>query len=139
VIVLDTNVLSEASKPSSSGAVLRWLDAQEPLSVFTTAVTQAEMLLGIAVLPPGRRRTRFLREAERMFAEDFGGRILPFDESAARLFATIAAARKALGRPISQSDAMIAAITRTHGAALATRNTADFEHCGLRIVNPWAE
>ena len=74
-----------------------------------------------------------------MFAEDFGGRILPFDESAARLFATIAAARKALGRPISQFDAMIAAITRTHGAALATRNTADFEHCGLRIVNPWAE
>jgi toxin FitB len=139
VIVLDTNVLSEASKPSPSGAVLRWLDAQEPLSVFTTAVTQAEMLLGIAVLPSGRRRTRFFREAERVFAEDLGGRILPFDESAARLFATIAAARKALGRPISQFDAMIAAITRTHGAALATRNTADFEHCGLRIVNPWAE
>jgi hypothetical protein len=75
--------------------------------------------------------------AEKMFAQDFAGRILPFDEDAARMFATIVASRNAAGRPIAQFDAMIAAIARSHRAAVATRNTKDFEHCGIRLVNPW--
>lgn len=96
------------------------------------------MLSGIQALPPGKRRAELLDGVERMFAK-FAGQILPFNENAARLFAVIAPGRRALGRPISQFDAMIAAITRAHGAVLATRNTADFEHCGLRIVNPWVD
>ena len=72
-----------------------------------------------------------------MFAQDFAGRILPFDEDAARAYATIVASRNAAGRPISQLDAMIAAIARTHRATVATRNTGDFEHCGLQLVDPW--
>jgi predicted nucleic acid-binding protein len=139
VILLDTNVLSEALKPLPSPIVLRWLAAQEPSSVFTTSVTQAEVLYGIETLPPGKRRTRLLAAVEKMFAEEFEGRILPFDEDAARAFAGIVAARDRAGRPISQFDAMIAAIARSHRAAVATRNTADFQDCGVDVINPWTE
>ena len=139
MILLDTNVLSEALQPLPSPIVLRWLAAQEPSSVFTTSVTQAEVLYGIETLPPGKRRTRLLAAVEKMFAEEFEGRILPFDEDSARAFAGIVAAREAAGRPISQLDAMIAAIARSHRAAVATRNTADFQHCGVDLINPWTE
>ena len=139
MILLDTNVLSEALKPLPSPIVLRWLAAQEPSSVFTTSVTQAEVLYGIETLPPGKRRTRLLAAVEKMFAEEFEGRILPFDEDSARAFAGIVAARDAAGRPISQFDAMIAAIARSNRAAVATRNTADFQHCGIDLINPWTE
>jgi hypothetical protein len=137
VIVLDTNVLSEALKPLPSSIVLRWLAAQQPLSVFTTTITEAEVLYGVEALPAGKRRMRLLAAVEKMFAEEFAGRILPFDEDAARAFAGVVAARDRAGRPISQFDAMIAAIARSHRAAVATRNTADFQHCGIDVINPW--
>ncbi len=138
MIVLDTNVLSEAVKPRPAPAVLRWLAEQERLNVFTTTITEAEVLCGIETLPAGKRRAGLLAAVEKMFIEEFPGRILSFDEDAARVFPKIVAGRVALGRPISQFDAMIAAIVRSRRAALATRNTADFEHCGIRIMNPWA-
>ena len=106
--------------------------------MFTTAVTQAEMLYGLESLPAGRRRSALQQALEKMFGEEFLGRILPFDEDAARAFAKIVSARDALGRPISQLDGMIAAIARSRHAALATRSVADFQGCGLRIVDPWA-
>jgi len=138
VIVLDTNVLSEALKPTPSVEVLRWLADQTPSSVFTTAITMAEVLYGVEALPPGKRRTRLLAAVESMFTEQFEGRILPFDEAAARLFASIVAFRGAAGRPISQMDAMIAAIVCSNRAVLSTRNTTDFDRCGIQVVNPWA-
>ena len=138
MIVLDTNVLSEAFKPSPSEAVLGWLGAQEPPSVFITTITQAELLYGVEMLPAGKRRMRLSAAIEKVFTEEFRERILPFDQDAARVFAKIVAGRDALGRPISQSDAMIAAVARSRRAALATRNTSDFEHCGVRIINPWS-
>jgi predicted nucleic acid-binding protein len=138
VILLDTNVLSEALKPVPSNLVLRWLAAQDSEVVFTTSVTQAEILYGIELLPEGKRRSRLSTAIERIFAEEFRGQILPFDEDAARAFAKLVAARDAAGRPISQFDGMIAAIARTRNAALATRNTADFEHCGIRVIDPWS-
>ena len=107
--------------------------------MFTTTITQAEVLYGIETLPPGKRRMRLLAAVEKMFAAEFEGRILPFDEDAARAFAGIAGARDAAGRPISQFDAMIAAIASSHRAAVATRNTADFQHCGIDVINPWTE
>jgi predicted nucleic acid-binding protein len=137
MIVLDTNVLSEALKPLPSDAVLRWLGAQAPSDAFTTSITVAEILYGIEMLPAGKRRAQLLAATEKMFVEQFEDRILPFDESAARLFAGIVASRVAFGRPISQLDAMIAAIARLHRAALATRNTADFENCGITLIDPW--
>jgi predicted nucleic acid-binding protein len=74
-----------------------------------------------------------------MLGEDFTGRILPFDSAAAVAFAEIAATRRQAGRPIAQADAQIAAIARSRGAALATRNVPDFEGCGIDVVNPWTE
>ena len=137
MIVLDTNVLSEALKPLPSSVVLRWLAAQEPGMVFTTAITTAEILYGIELLPAGRRRAQLSAAVEKIFAEDFRGRILPFDSAAAVIFARIAAACRAGGRPMGQFDAQIASIALSRGASLATRNLADFEGCGLELLNPW--
>lgn len=137
MIVLDTNVLSEAFKPSPSRVVLDWLAAQEPATVFITTITLAEVLYGIELLPPGKRRIRLAAAIEKLFADEFEGRVLPFDDESARLFPKIVAGRHAIGRPISQFDAMIASIARSRHAAVAARNTNDFEHCGVRIVNPW--
>ncbi len=139
MIVLDTNALSEALKPSPSQAVLDWLAAQEPRGVFITTITQAEVLYGIESLPAGKRKVHLSAAVERVFVERFPGRILPFDEDAARLFAKIVRQRDAVGHPISQFDAMIAAIARSQSAAVATRNTGDFDGCGVRVVNPWVD
>ena len=138
MIVLDTNVLSEVVRPRPSETVLRWLAGQDPQNIFTTIITQAEMLYGVELLPAGKRRNLLLAATEKTFAEDFQGRILPFDEDAARAFAKIGSARNAAGLPISQFDAMIAGIARSHrAAAVATRDTADFAGCGIEIINPW--
>jgi len=117
---------------------MRWLAGQETTAVYITTITQAEMLYGVEVLPAGRRRSRLSAELSRVFSEDFRGRILPFDEESARAFATIVATRRAAGRPISQSNAMIASVARSHGAAVATRNAGDLQNYGVRVVNPWA-
>jgi toxin FitB len=138
VIVIDTNVLSEVLKPFPSPTVQGWLASQELSSVFITTITQAEVLYGVELLAPGRRRTRLLAAVENLFAEDFEGQILPFDEAAARAYARIVVAREKSGRPVSQFDAMIAAIAQSHRAAVATRDTSDFERCGVHVINPWA-
>jgi predicted nucleic acid-binding protein len=139
MIVIDTNVLSETLKPSPSDVVLGWLASQEPMAVFITTITQAEVLYGVEALPAGKRRTRLHGAIENLFASAFQGRILSFDEDSARVFPKIVANREALGRPISQFDAMIASICRARRAAIATRNVDDFAHCGVPIINPWNE
>lgn len=138
--VLDTNVVSELMKPSRSEAVLTWLYSQRKVDdLFVTTITVAEVLYGIELLPKGKRRDGLESAAEAMFALDFGGRILAFEEQAARIFPLLAASRRRLGRPIEFFDAQIAAISKVHGATLATRDTDDFEGCGVRLVNPWQE
>ena len=139
MIVLDTNVLSELMKPTSSENVRNWFARQTETNLFTTAINQSEILYGIAALPEGKRREGLQQTAREMFAEDYAGRILPFDSEAAIAFAAIASERKRLGRPISEADARIAAICYAREAAIATRNVADFENCGISIVNPWQE
>jgi predicted nucleic acid-binding protein len=135
--ILDTNVLSEILKPLPIESVLLWLAEQEPATIFTTTITQAEILYGVELLPKGRRHTALVIAVEHIFADEFSGRILAFDESAARAYSRIGIARKLAGRPISQFDAMIAGIAHSHRATVATRNTADFEGCGIRVFNPW--
>lgn len=137
MIILDTNVVSELMKPVQSAAVTGWLLRQPREDLFTTTVTIAEVLFGIELLPKGKRRDSLYRVAEATFSEDFAGRTLGFDEPPARLYALISAARPLQGRPISVQDALIAAIARSHNAVLATRDTGDFEGCGVRVVNPW--
>lgn len=137
MIVLDTNVLSELLAPSPSPAVVAWLAAQHAAAVFTTAVTEAEILYGLALLPDGRRRQALEAAVRPIFSEDLAGRVLAFDREAAESYAVIAARRRAIGRPISQFDAQIAAIAVSRGASIATRNVADFAETGAPVINPW--
>ncbi len=137
MIILDTNVLSEALSPAPSDAVMDWLGAQDRLAVFLTAITQAELLYGIEILPAGKRRSLLSTAVQRIFLDEFPGRMLLFDEDAANVYAGIVAKRARMGRPISQFDAMIAAIAASRGGGVATRNVRDFEHCGIEVLNPW--
>lgn len=137
MIILDTNVLSELMKSQPDRLVLRWIGTHKATDLFITALTKAEILYGLELLPKGKRRTALKQAATSMFDIDFARRILPFDRDAAQQFAIIVANRKKLGRPISQIDAQIAAIVLSHNATLATRNVSDFEECGIQIVNPW--
>jgi predicted nucleic acid-binding protein len=137
MIVLDTNVLSEALRPLPEPSVLHWLTRQPRASLFTTTVTQGEVLYGIRLLADGKRRRGLWDAARRIFSEDFSGQVLSFDSDAADMYAEIAASRRMAGNPISQFDAMVAAMARSRGASLATRNAKDFEDCGVEIVNPW--
>ena len=135
MIVLDTNVISELTRPTPSPTVLRWYRIQDDF--YTTAITQAEMLYGLELMAKGRRKQETLEALNTVFKEAFTGRILVFDSAAAVLYADVAASRKRMGRPIKYPDAQIAAIARSRGAAVATRNVADFEHCGIKVINPW--
>ncbi len=137
ITILDTNVVSEPMLPSPSATVLTWWSRQQPGALFITSVTVAEILYGIELLPHGKRRAALLAGAELMFGKVLAGRILPFDEDAARAFPGIAASRRVQGRPVADLDAQIAAIAHSRGGLLATRNTSDFEGCGVRLVNPW--
>ena len=137
MIILDTNVVSELLRPAPSPAVEAWLAAQDGATVFFTAIGEAELRLGVATLPAGRRRTSLGEAIDAMLEEDFRSRILPFDTAAAQAYAAIAASRRAAGRPISQFDCQIAAIAHIRQAVLATRNTADYEDCEIEVINPW--
>ena len=135
--LLDTNVLSELLRSAPSPAVMAWFADQPAETLWVSAVTQAEMMLGARLLPVGKRRASLELALGAMFSDDFAGRILPFDSAAVPAFVDIVIARRTAGRPISQFDAQIAAIARYAGAKLATRNVDDFQHCGVSVVNPW--
>lgn len=137
MIVLDTNVVSELMKAAPARPVAEWAGDHTSTNLFTTAVSQAEILHGVLLLPAGKRREAVRVAAVQMFAEDFVDRILAFDTEAAAVYAEIAAERRKAGKPISQFDAQIAAIVLSHGAELATRNVDDFEGCGIKVMNPW--
>ena len=136
MIVLDTNVLSEEMRTAPEPKVHAWLQAQDPALVFTTAVTEAELLYGIAVLPDGKRKTELVAAAQRVLAL-FAERILPFDSAAAAELAEILVLRRQLGRPIASHDAQIASIARSRGMSLATRDLGDFADCGVMLIDPW--
>jgi toxin FitB len=137
MVVLDTNVISEVIKPDPSEKVTGWLARERPSNIFTTAITQAELLYGIELMPQGRRRSALKAAVVRILTEVLVDRILPFDSDAAQVYARIAASRRAMGKPIAEPDAQIASISYSRGAVLATRNVGDFEHCGIKVLNPW--
>ena len=138
MILLDTNVVSELMRPAPAPSVVEWLDGYSAADVWISAVTVGEIRLGIALLPDGQRKQRLADLAEAMFEEDFLDRCLPYDVLAAAQYAGIVAIRTRLGRPVSVEDAQIAAIARSGGLTLATRNTKDFSDIDrLPLVNPW--
>lgn len=137
MVVLDTNVISELFRPAPSAQVLDWFHSEPKHLLYTTTVTMAEVFAGLEIMPTGRRRANLTRLANHVFERDFDGRILDFTEDAARAYAALMARTRARGRPMSSMDAMIASIALSRRAALATRNTRDFEGCGLRLLNPF--
>jgi predicted nucleic acid-binding protein len=137
MIILDTNVLSELMKSAPEHRVLEWLDTIPPSECYISAITKAEIELGIALLSDGKRKINLEAAAKLMFNE-FPDRCLSFNSVSASNYAVIVAERTRVGRPISVEDAQIAAIALTHDFSLATRNTSDFEFIdGLIFINPW--
>ena len=138
MILLDTNVLSEFMRPRPEPRVIAWLDEQRSDALFISAVSRAEIELGLALMPSGRRQRGLAAAAKAMFEVDFAGRCLPFDDQAAGHYGAVVATRTRMGRPISVEDAQIAAIALAGNRVLATRNTVDFDAiAGLTTLNPW--
>lgn len=137
VIFLDTNVVSELLRPTPSLDVVAWLDRQPRSALFITALTKAELLEGVSRLPKGKRQAALMVAVQGVLDEAFAGQLLPFDGPAAASYADIAARRRRAGRPIALIDGLIAGICQARGLALATRNTRDFDDCGLELLDPW--
>jgi predicted nucleic acid-binding protein len=139
MILLDTNVLSELMKPSVSQAVIDWLDDQLAENLYISAITRAEIELGLCLLPNSKKKDRLSQAADNMFSE-FNGRCLAFDEVSAIRYGRLVSERKKSGRPISVEDAQISAIALQYELSLATRNSKDFESiAGLELINPWLQ
>ena len=136
--LIDTNVLSELMRENPAPQVLAWFSGQNAHELQTSAITHAEILAGIALLPAGKRQEAMALAANQIFEEDFSGRCLHFGGVAVEHYATVRAQRQLAGRPIDTADAQIAAIALAADLTLVTRNTKDFEGItGLQIVNPW--
>ena len=137
MVVLDTNVLSALMRPSLNSQVVAWLDARPPESIWTAAVCVFEVRHGLERLPVGRRRAGLEEAFDAMLGEDMGGRVLPFDATAADEAGRLGAELEARGRTVDMRDVLIAGTVRARNATLATRNVSHFEHAGVQVVNPW--
>jgi hypothetical protein len=138
MLLLDTNVLSELMRPVPNPAVMAWVDAQPAAEVYTSAITEAEIKQGVALLPDGKRKQALADRAAKMFAL-FQERILPFASSTTNYYVDVILQRQRRGRPIHAQDAQIAAISLEYGLMLATRNTRDFERIdALTVIDPWS-
>jgi predicted nucleic acid-binding protein len=138
VIILDTNVVSELMRSEPAPGVASWIRDRDRRELCTTAVTLAEVRYGIARLPEGRRK-RVLRAAADEIFSAFPDQVLPFDGAAAEHYAVIVSSRERAGKPIAGFDALIGAVCRSHGAALATRNVSDFDGTGVETIDPWLQ
>lgn len=137
MILLDTNIISELMRSSPHESVAQWLSHQPLAHLWISSITVTEILYGLERIPEGRRKQLMFLEFNQLVGKGFYENMKVFDYAAAVIAAQIRAAREAQGRPMSMADAQIAAIARVHGFALATRNTKDFESCGLTLINPF--
>jgi predicted nucleic acid-binding protein len=137
MIIIDTNVVAELMKASPAGEVVSWMNDQEASTLFLTTITLGEIGYGLEILSRGKRRLQLEQGFERVIAEAFTGRILAFDEEAARLYGVLMGRRTAIGRPLSILDGQIASIACARGCAVATRNIRDFVECGVDVLNPF--
>ncbi|MCB2261375.1 MAG: type II toxin-antitoxin system VapC family toxin [Candidatus Thiosymbion ectosymbiont of Robbea hypermnestra] len=136
MIVLDTNLVSEAMKPGPDAAVRAWLNEQAAETLYLSSVTLAELLFGIAALPAGKRKDRLALALDGLL-ELFEGRVLAFDTNAAHHYAELAVTARSGGRGFPTPDGYIAAITASRGFMVGSRDTSPYAACGLQVVNPW--
>ena len=139
MVILDTNVVSELMKKQPDAKVLDWLEGQKTGQLYLTAITIAEIRRGLALLPEGQRRTALEQAFDRFLELGFNERVLSFTPATARVYAPIYRARIEAGLGVGELDLLIAAIARQQDAAIATRNTGDFEQTGVRLTNPWLD
>ena len=137
MIILDTNVVSEPMKPDGDRRVEAWLDEQLAETLYITSISLSELLLGIELLPNGKRKKELGVDLRDLLETLFGDRVLPFDLQAAIRYATSIGKARAAGRAISMADGQIAAIAAVHGFTVATRDTAPFVAAGVPVMNPW--
>jgi len=136
MIVLDTNVVSEAMKPEPDAAVRAWLNDQVAETLYLSTVTLAELLFGIGSLPAGKRKNMLSRALDGLM-EIFESRVLPFDLDAARHYAELAVTARSGGRGFPTPDGYVAAIAASRGFMVASRDTAPYLAGGLQVLNPW--
>jgi len=136
MIVLDTNVVSEAMKPDPNPAVQQWLNAQAAETLYLSSITLAELMFGISALPSGRRKAALSQTLEGLL-NLFDDRILAFDTDAARHYAELAVAARAAGKGFPTPDGYIGAIAKAKGFSVATRDVAPFQAAGIKIIDPW--
>jgi predicted nucleic acid-binding protein len=136
MIVIDTNIVSEAMKPDPQPAVRAWLNDQAAETLFLSTVTVAELSFGIAALPAGKRRDRLAQALEGLM-DLFSDRILPFDLDAAKHYAGLAVTAKLAGRGFPTADGYIAAIASSRAYLVASRDIGPYEAAGLAVINPW--
>src|ERR1700745_1085993 len=138
MIILDTNVVSELMRSEPAPGVASWVRDRDRRELRTTTITLAEVRYGIARLPDGRRKQVLLAAADDIFTA-FEDQVLPVDTAAAENYAIIASSRERAGKPIAGFDALIAAVCRSHGGMLATRNVPDSDGTGIEIIDPWLQ
>lgn len=136
MILLDTNVVSEAMRATPNASVLEWLDRQNAETLFLSSITIAELMFGLRSLPEGKRKDLLAATLDGLLAL-FGERILPFDTHAARCFATLAVKARSEGQGFSTADGYIAAIAASRDFVVATRDTTPFVALGVDVINPW--
>lgn len=137
MIVVNTNVISEAMRERGDDRVVAWLNAQALETLFLTAITAAELRFGVLALPPGRKRDLLHGRLERDVLPLFSNRILAFDLPASERYATVMARARRDGKAIGRADGFIAAIALTHGFSVATRDTSPFDAAGVPVIDPW--
>lgn len=137
MLLLDTNLVSELMRPQPDPRVLGWVASQPLAEMAIATITVMEIRFGIAVLPQGKRRSELDEKFRQLLAQGFSERILSFDQAAADACADLRAHRQRMGRPIATEDGMIAAIAKTRGATVVTRDVTGFEGCGVTLINPW--
>lgn len=135
MLILDTTILEDVIRPAPDPRIGAWLGAQPRDDLYTTSIALGDILLGIERLPPGKRKTDLVTAVGEIFAF-FEKRILPFDQDAARAYPTIVQNRRMMGKQPNVAGAMLAAITRSRGAMLASRTPEEFSGCGIRVINP---
>jgi predicted nucleic acid-binding protein len=137
MIILDTNVVSETMRAAGAQEVRRWLDAQSPQTLYLTATVLSELLVGIELIPDGRRKQGLAGVLHEFVEAKIENRVLAFDEVAARAYASIVIRARTLGYSMPVADGQIAAVAAVHGFAVATRDIRPFEAAGVEVLNPW--
>ncbi|HEY5056218.1 MAG TPA: type II toxin-antitoxin system VapC family toxin [Acidobacteriaceae bacterium] len=139
MIILDTNVISEPTKPNANLNVVAWLNGQDIRTLYVTAISLAELMAGLAMLPAGKRQQALADALDRFLTKRVVTPMLSFDREAGMAYGVVVAHARARRYTLPMADGQIAAIAKVHGFAVATRDVAPFVAAGVDVINPWED